>query len=1253
MAARIRRNWILLAVALATLLVVPSAAVLGQLPVLNRTGASPAQAPAQVPAPSQWQPLDQDVPFGCGPADANRDGVKSYWASEYGYLHLRLVTAAAPGWVASGGSWSDARYKWLLQPDTGADFMLLVEDYPGIKTADDGLAADGKGEVTFLDDPSHNGRFSDDWAGGSPPDYTNNGIRSAAWRRAWSLTTGSSQASSQGSTRDVGFRFWSNRTAREAGIDVYVNLSLLAGAQQVGLQWLTDDEDPNLDAAPQCDTGPGVTKVKLASVSQPTETPWPTLTPNVKPPSATPLPSATHTSEPPPVDPTDTPTATPTATVTLSATATSTPLPTRTSTTVPPSVTPLPTRTFTAVPPSATPPPTDTSTAVPPSATPLPNATSTAVPPSATPLPTDTSTAVPPSTTPLPSATILPVEPTATAPATATAVPPTALPSATPTDAIGPIPPSATPTSTFLPPPATSTPTGDPGPGVGTATPSPPPWLTPATPNTTPWATNTPPPPPPPGLGGLAVCLQIVVNNVPQPFPVPATVHAQLITAGGAPAAPARSLIIGPDGCVLFTGLESGRYRVWVTVPPQYGLFPGMPPTQTIWVRSGPPYSQMLFRFVLVSCPCPPGIPTPPGPPGGIPTPPGPPGFPTPTSSVPTPPLPPWVPSPTPTRAYHDQSPVADAVLLPILNYLGNDPVCGTWVEVQNLGDRPTKALMIVWGAPGFCPPQCAGPLKVECSGLLVPGAAWHFLGGQIPSGAKSGLVLAAGIDDVGADVFADALCEALFHDVVGDCDDYRRFRKAYLERGWWNGFDFSLPRQPLAVEVLRDCPGDIRPGVRVVSSYSGVAGEFLGRWDAVYGGYAFYAPSLYAAAGGLNSYLYIQNGGLECTSIELWFKGQNDCLRPRVCDILTLAPGESHQFDVSSCMPPGWVGGAWVRSTQPLAMAVDHVGNDTLMTYTGMPAELNYVFNGEALFTTGSPVAFGPLIYSEYQGWDTAVVVQNLSAVTNAKVKVYFLDRGGDIITTVVDWVCPRGSQTYFLPVIANLPGNWVGSVRVESQDWLAPGAPAVSAPNIHAVAQLIQYTDVARTQPQEALAYNLFPEHLAYDWQLGAGSGGLYSGVGRIGVPSLLKDRARTGVTSELAVANVVPKPGFTNFALYIFDQNGLLDFLCESLSDRQVEYIDLARWGFINPGFHGSAVISATFWEHDVFDSRGGFLRNVVGLAAVKVDRVGTVLGDPIPGDESAGTECVPIPGPFLFLGPEAARCPGEPGGLPPVP
>ncbi len=142
----------------------------------------------------------------------------------------------------------------------------------------------------------------------------------------------------------------------------------------------------------------------------------------------------------------------------------------------------------------------------------------------------------------------------------------------------------------------------------------------------------------------------------------------------------------------------------------------------------------------------------------------------------------------------------------------------------------------------------------------------------------------------------------------------------------------------------------------------------------------------------------------------------------------------------------------AWLRSTQPLGIVVDIIGRDVLMTYVGEPASYDYPFDPEDPgddegFSIGDQMAFGPLMYSEYQGWDTGVQVQNLSPVVNAKVKVYFLDRSGDIITTLVDWICPRGSQTFFLPVIADLPGNWVGSIRVESQEWWTPGTSAISA--------------------------------------------------------------------------------------------------------------------------------------------------------------------------------------------------------------
>jgi hypothetical protein len=619
-------------------------------------------------------------------------------------------------------------------------------------------------------------------------------------------------------------------------------------------------------------------------------------------------------------------------------------------------------------------------------------------------------------------------------------------------------------------------------------------------------------------------------------------------------------------------------------------------------------------------------------------------------------------------------SQLACQVHLPILRFLGQDEVCSAWIAVQYLGCDPAKAVLVAWGEPGFCPPQAAGPLKVECTGLLQPGSSWQLQGAQIPTGAKGGILFKFTArqlgelpgnpgptlaDDLGFDdVAADLMCETLFFGVVGDSDDYRRFKKAYNE-----GLVFAgIPQATvagggaLAVEVLRHCPGDQTPQSTVSSKYNGIAGSHLGAADPTFGGFGYYAPLVQADKAGMNSLLYIQNGGLECSSVEIWFKSQDDCLRARICEIFSLAPGETYQFDAADCVGPDWQGSAWLRASQPLGIVVDLVGRDLLMSYIGEPAPFDYLQEPEddpetLRAVTGEQVAFGPLVYSEFQGWDTGLQVMNLSPLSNAKVKVYFLDRSGDIVTTLVDWICPRGSQTFFLPLVAGLPGGWVGSVRVESQIWWTPGAEAVAAPDLAGVVTLVKYLDVARAATAEALAYNLLPEHKSYIWQVGAGPGGLQSGVGLIALPSLQKDLDGTGLTSELAIMNLVAKPGFTDFAIYIYDQNGLLDFVCQKLHDRQVEYIDLQTWGYVSGGFKGSAIVSASFWEHEVFDGAGNFVRNLVGLGAVSVERSGTRLGQDVPGDEAAGSRGIPFARSeseglaFCFLG-FPPLCTGQP-------
>jgi len=590
------------------------------------------------------------------------------------------------------------------------------------------------------------------------------------------------------------------------------------------------------------------------------------------------------------------------------------------------------------------------------------------------------------------------------------------------------------------------------------------------------------------------------------------------------------------------------------------------------------------------------------------------------------------------------------------LPILANDS-CVASVEVQNVGDAETKALMVVWGTPGACPPQSAGPLKVECTGLIAPGSTWHFRADQMPVGANSAVVYSLSTDIVtdylGQKLrFADLACLRISQKIIGNHEWWLRFDTAYRTQDKFFGeieqsgaqftLDFKLHQgEPIAAVVNRGCPDAGDPNVTSWAAYTSVSSDQEGARDPVYGGYTYYTPLVFANKGGLNSILHIHNSGDECSSIEIWLRTQDVCLRNQIADVLNLAPGETVSFDPSTAVGPDWLGNAWISASQPLGIVVDTRGANHFTSYNGIPADV-YSLD----FSYGSEVSYAPLVYSEYQGWDSALQVQNLSAVHAAKVKVYFLDRGGDIITTLVDWICARGSQTYFLPVIGSLPGNWVGSARAESQEWISPGSSNVLAAPISSVVTLEKWSDPARTTRREAIAYNGQSDCLLYDWQLGHGAGGTQSGSAVFALPMVAK--ANRGVTTEIAITNLVPKPGFTDFAIFVYDQNHLIDYVCQKLNEKQVEYINLATWGWIDNGFYGSAVVSAVFWEHDVFDGRGVFERNLVGLGAVGVERIGGVLGGAdVPGDESKGWEAFPI---FdHFKAPVTPSCPGVPGGF----
>jgi hypothetical protein len=487
----------------------------------------------------------------------------------------------------------------------------------------------------------------------------------------------------------------------------------------------------------------------------------------------------------------------------------------------------------------------------------------------------------------------------------------------------------------------------------------------------------------------------------------------------------------------------------------------------------------------------------------------------------------------------------------------------------------------------------------------MQPGTTWNFLNAQIPAGSVSGVVFSLTtktLQEIGAnlgvdDIVADYMCEQLFFGIIGDCTDAARFRWAWAAGQPWSGVPLDKAYgSPIAVTVRRTCPrtGE-NPALAATAAYEGVNGNQVGFFDPVFGGYGYYLPALGLGEVGAITLMYVQNTGLECASVELWFQDREHCGEDRLCDTFTVQPGETRMHTASSCGGPGLNDAGWLRSTQPLAIAVDAVGSQVMTSYRAEPAP--------AYRADPSPSWVGAVIYSQLHGWNTVVSVQNLSPATSAKVKVYFLDLAGDIITALVDTVCPRGSATFDLSKVADLPGQWIGSVRVESQLWHAPDEPDGVPP---ALAGLVTLTQQGASGPLQAVTYRLEPPVGITAADLDPADPRLQIAAPerrRVAIPSLRKlgDSA-----TEIGIANLVTTPGFTDFAIYIFDQNGLLDFLCQKLTEKSVEYIDLMRWGYVNTGFRGSAMLSAVYWEHEVSNPDGSLKANPVSLGAVIINR-----------------------------------------------
>lgn len=508
-------------------------------------------------------------------------------------------------------------------------------------------------------------------------------------------------------------------------------------------------------------------------------------------------------------------------------------------------------------------------------------------------------------------------------------------------------------------------------------------------------------------------------------------------------------------------------------------------------------------------------------------------------------------------------------VFLPVMTPIG--PGCQPDLVVQNLGQEPSKAVLLTWQPPGFCPPQANGPLMAECSGLLAPGAAWTFTGPQVATGSISGALFsfsARRLTELGLqlpfdDVAANFMCERLYFGVVGDAPDYSSFLQAF--RG---GSDFAgipmgrIVGGPIGAQWIERCSG-AQPGTNALRPAQASA------FSPESGGYLSFLPWVER-----DWTLYVQNLGADCAEAQAWFTGTHD--QAKACGAMTIAPGESKRLLAADCLDQP--AGMWVRASQPVAVMARLEKQDHWAVYGGQGAG-------------------GTMLHLELMDIATPlrIFAQNPSTTVTATVALRLRDAAGE----------------HLLFNAAVVPPRHTAELRVAPADLGAAAGKPLSL--------LLESASQGTDPPAPVIAVAM-PESAGHPGAIGRAlsleaGGRAKSGAALVGFPAI--DRDETSVTgasraSRLLVHNSVDVPGFTDFGIYVYDQNGFMDVICDKLNQRQTAAIDLQAFGFMNAGFRGSALVSATFWEHDVFDPQGNFLRNVVALQG-SVHEPGPIFSD----------------------------------------
>jgi hypothetical protein len=324
----------------------------------------------------------------------------------------------------------------------------------------------------------------------------------------------------------------------------------------------------------------------------------------------------------------------------------------------------------------------------------------------------------------------------------------------------------------------------------------------------------------------------------------------------------------------------------------------------------------------------------------------------------------PCAPEPEPAQrpATHPSVPLPGAqsaqVYLPVMAYVGADAQCTARIEVTNEGDEPTKMVLLAWGEPGLCPPNCSAPIAT-CSGLIAHGESWSFTHDDLPGDRTLGAVVYSlstrTLDEIGlepgsSELVADRLCSLLTEGTgYPSCGEQVSFRRAFNEGLQYHGIPMDRAAgQPIAAEVERGCPDAVTAGQRNTSTYAAPSSDGVFATDPLDGTFWYSVSAIYGDYREHNTLTYVQNAGTECASVTLRYRASGDCLRAREGRVWSLAPGETTYVDPNNYVGPQYRGFMELHSDQPLAVIADILTANTQLTFQAASGRSPFDINGD-----------------------------------------------------------------------------------------------------------------------------------------------------------------------------------------------------------------------------------------------------------------------------------------------------------------